>query len=102
MAKTNHFELCQQYLINYIEDIKQQINYYERKLIEQTEVCPIIAITLEQIDHDLKEFVNRERNYLLKRNKNQLEKFKENIQNNQSLGIITTYRPTIDQVCLQN
>ncbi len=47
MAKTNDFELCQQYLINYIEDIKQQINYYERKLIEQTEVCPILAITSE-------------------------------------------------------
>ncbi len=67
MAKTNDFELCQQYLINYIEDIKQQINYYERKLIEQTEVCPILAITLEQIDHNLKQFVDRERNYLLKK-----------------------------------
>jgi hypothetical protein len=100
MSQINDFELCRLYLINYIANIKQELNYYERKLVEQTEVCPTItSITLEQIDHNLKQFVDRERSYLFRKNEKELKKFKENIQNNQTFGIITTYRPTIDQVC---
>jgi hypothetical protein len=100
MAKTDDFELCRQYLLNYVESIKQELHTYERKLLEQTDLYPITEVSLEKLDYHLKEFVNRERNYVIKRNTYKLEKFKGNIQNTQSLSIITADSSTINQVCL--
>lgn len=102
MAKTDDLKLCEEYLINYIEDIKKQLNSLERKLIEQVDLCPITWSSIEQIDHNLKEFVDCQRKYLLARNTHRLEKFKENIQNNQSFEVISAYYPTINQVDIKN
>jgi 2-iminoacetate synthase ThiH len=58
MANTSEYDLCHQYLIKYIEDIKKQINQLQIKVTEQSEVYPITSISLEQMDQHLKEFVN--------------------------------------------
>ncbi len=100
MAKTNDFKLCQQYLINYIEDIKKQINHYQIKLTEQSELCPITSISFEQIDKCLKEFVDCQRKYLSTRNNNQVAKFTDDIMENEFYDILTTSNPTIDKVSI--
>lgn len=98
MAETHDFELCKQYLLTYIEDIRMQMNSLESRLIEQVDVCPITSMSMEQIDCHLKEFVQCQRKYLLSRNIRCVEKFQVNIQRDQSLEAISTYYPTIDQV----
>ena len=55
MAKTNDFNLCQQYLLNYIETIKKQINIYRMEVNQQKQSCPIEDLTITQIDHGPKE-----------------------------------------------
>ena len=64
MAHTNDFDLYQQYLLNYIENIKQQMEQYQIKLTKQSGSCSITSISLIQIDHCLKEFVDCQRKYL--------------------------------------
>ena len=39
MAKTTDFDLCRQYLLNYIETIKTQLNTYEIELNKQKQLC---------------------------------------------------------------
>jgi len=98
MAKTNDSDLFQEYLMNYIETIKKQIDQYQIELTKQSAFYPIKLLSLDQIDHGLKEFVNCQRKYLLTRNDKQLIKFKDNIEENELFEIITNYYPTIDQV----
>ena len=100
MAQTNDFQLCQQYLLNYIENIKQQMEQYQIELTKQSESYPITSISLIQIDHCLKEFVNCQRKYLSIRNNNQLIKFKDHIQEKELFEIINAFHLTIDQVCI--
>ncbi|CAF1440935.1 unnamed protein product [Adineta steineri] len=96
MAKTHDFEVCHQYLIIYIKDIENQMNQYQIKLTEQSQSCPITTLTMDQIDSCLKEFINCQRQYLDKRNNNQLAKFKDNIKAKELFEILTTYSSTLD------
>jgi oligoribonuclease (3'-5' exoribonuclease) len=100
MAKTNDFELCEQYLISYIEDMNKQMNEYQIKLAKQSELYPIIPISFEQIDHCLHEFIDCQRNYLSTRNNNQSIKFTDDITENKLFESITRYFPTLDQVSI--
>lgn len=100
MAQTNDFTLCHQFLLNYLQDIQEKIDHCMKKLTEQIESYPIKQISFEIIDRNLKEFVNHQRNYLLRRNNNLLNKFKVNIQNSKTFQDITTYYSTVDQVCI--
>ncbi|CAF1348914.1 unnamed protein product [Adineta steineri] len=95
-ANTHDFEICHQYLINYIQDIENQMNQYQIKLTEQSQSCPITTLTMDQIDSCLKEFINCQRQYLDKRNNNQLAKFKDNIKEKELFEILTTYSSTLD------
>jgi len=90
MAKTDDSDLWQQYLINYIEDIRKQIDQYQMELTKQSELCPITKLSFDQIDHCLKDFVNCQRKYLSTRNNNQLLKFKDSMKENELFDIITT------------
>ena len=64
MAKTTEFGLCRQYLLNYIEMIKKQLHTYQIELNQQKQSCPIKDLTMDQIDHGLKEFIDSQRKYL--------------------------------------
>ena len=44
--------------------------------MKQSESCPITHVTLDRIDHGLKEFVDTQRKYLCNRNDRQLAKWK--------------------------
>lgn len=100
MAKTNDFELCRQFLISYIETMKQQLDDYVKQLTEQITTCSMTDLSFEELDQILKQFVDRQRNYLSRRNNETLNRFKQNIQNNHIFQSISTYYPTIDQVCV--
>ncbi|CAF1293737.1 unnamed protein product [Adineta ricciae] len=47
------------------------------KLTEQSKLCPIAKLTLDQLDSCLNKFVNCQRKYLKKRNNGQLNKFRD-------------------------
>ncbi|CAF4785957.1 unnamed protein product, partial [Rotaria socialis] len=93
MAKTNDFDLCKQYVMNYIENNKRQLNHCQFELTKQEEqfqTCPMIELSFEQIEQRLKELVDRERKYLSKRNNDKLIKFKDDISEKQRLTTIST------------
>lgn len=78
-ATANDTKLCQEYLYNYLENIKNQLNQCQLELMKHSQSCSITTMPLNQIDDHLKEYVLTERNYLLTRNNDQLNKFKDNI-----------------------
>ncbi|CAF3465161.1 unnamed protein product, partial [Rotaria socialis] len=94
MAKTNDFDLCKQYVMNYMENNKKQLNHCQFELTKQEEqfqtFCPMIEISFEQMEQRLKELVDRERKYLSKRNNDKLIKFKDDISEKQRLTTIST------------
>ena len=102
MAKTNDFDLCKEYLMNYIQNIKKQLNQCQLELVkEKSQTCPITKLSVEQIEERLKELVDRERKYLSKRNNQQLIKFKDDIYGKDLLKTISSYFPqTTEQVKL--
>ncbi|CAF4806706.1 unnamed protein product, partial [Rotaria socialis] len=78
MTKTNDFQLCQQYLDNYINTIKKEIDTCLIQLNNQNQSYPLTTLSLDQLDHYLKEFVDCQRKYLSTRNNKQLQKFIDN------------------------
>ena len=93
MAKTNDFDLCKQYVMNYIENNKKQLNYCQLELTKQEQkfqTCPIKELSFEQMEQRLKELVDRERKYLSKRNNDKLIKFKDDISGKKLLPTIST------------
>ena len=80
MAKTDNFELCQQYVKTYLENIKKQLDQCELELRNQLQLCPIKILSIDHMNHCLQEYVTSQRKYLLMRNKQQLIQFKNNIQ----------------------
>jgi len=91
MAKTNKSELCQKYLVNYLEKIKKQLNQCETELTNQSQSYPTITtLSLNQLDPCLQEYVDCQRKYLYIRNKDQLIKFKDHIHQKDLFKAITT------------
>ncbi|CAF4541281.1 unnamed protein product [Rotaria socialis] len=95
MAKTNDFDLCKQYVMNYIENNKKLLNHCQFELTKQEQqfqTCPMIELSFEQMEQRLQELVNRERKYLSKRNNDkliELIKFKDDISEKQLLTTIS-------------
>ena len=101
MAKTNDFQICQQYLDNYINTMKKEIDTCHNQLNNQAQSYPLTALSLDQLDYYLKKFVDGQRKYLLVRNNRQLQRFTDDFHEKQLLETISTYRlNSIDQVCL--
>ncbi|CAF1615619.1 unnamed protein product, partial [Rotaria magnacalcarata] len=93
MAKTNDFDSCKQYAMNYIENNKKQLNFCQFELtkqVQQFQTCPIQGLSFEQMEQRLQELVDRERKYLSKRNNDKLIKFKNDISEKQLLKTIST------------
>ncbi|CAF1315870.1 unnamed protein product [Rotaria sp. Silwood1] len=98
MTKTTDFELCRQYVINYIKEIDHELNSCQMKLKEETQSCPVATLPLEQIDSHMKEFVEKERQYVTLRNNDQLTKFKDDLQTQQLFQTISQYHLTFDHM----
>ncbi|CAF3424348.1 unnamed protein product, partial [Rotaria socialis] len=98
MTKTNDFQLCRQYLDNHINTIKKEIETCLIQLNNQIQSYPLTTLSLDQLDHYLKEFVDCQRKYLSMRNNKQLQKFIDNFHENELFQTISTYRlNSIDQ-----
>lgn len=54
---------------------------------------------MDQIDHSLKEFIDRQRKYLSIRNNAELMKFKKTISEKDLAKALSTCQLTTDQVC---
>ncbi|CAF2033706.1 unnamed protein product [Rotaria magnacalcarata] len=96
MAKTNDFDLCKQYVMNYIENNKKQLNHCQFELTKQEQqfqTCSIKELSFEQMEQRLKELVDRERKYLSKRNNEKLLKFKDDSSEKQRLTTASTNSP---------
>ncbi|CAF1512292.1 unnamed protein product, partial [Rotaria sordida] len=93
---TNDTKLCHDFLVNYLENLKKQINQCELQLNEQCQSCPLTSLTLAQIDHCLKEYVRSERSYLSIRNNDQLIKFKDYIHEKDVFKTINTFQLSIN------
>ena len=89
------FDFCQQYLDGYIENLKKQLNECQLELMKQSESYAITHVTLNQIDHGLKEFVDTQRKYLSSRNDQQLVKFKENRRHEKLYEALSNRRLTL-------
>ena len=98
MAQSNEHDVCHRYLLSYIEDRRKALAQQEMKLDEQSTLCPIVPVPFDRIDRCLREFVDGERNYLTKRNRKQLVKFKEYIQGKQLYDVTIRSSLTEDQV----
>lgn len=94
MAQTDNFALCQQYVTTYLETMKNQLAQCELELEKQLQLCPIRILSIDHINRCLKEYVHRQRKYLLIRNEQRLNKFKDRIQTNnvfiQNSSIVST------------
>ncbi|CAF1434474.1 unnamed protein product [Adineta steineri] len=97
LSKTNDYELCFQYLTNYIGQLNEQINQYETELATQLSSYSMIPISVNQVDTCLKEYVNHQRQYLVTKNFNQLAKLQHEIQANKLYETIMTSYPNLNQ-----
>ncbi|CAF1538627.1 unnamed protein product, partial [Adineta steineri] len=96
LSKTNDYELCFQYLTNYIEQLNEQINQYEKELATQLSSYSMIPISVNQVDTCLKEYVNHQRQYLVTKNSNQLAKLQDEILANKLYETIMTSYPSLN------
>ncbi|CAM4915791.1 unnamed protein product [Rotaria socialis] len=88
MSKANDFDLCKQYVMNYTENNKKQLNHRQFELTKQEQqfqTCPMIELSFEQMEQRLQELVDRERKYLSKRNNDKLIKFKDDISEEKTI-----------------
>ncbi|CAF2788571.1 unnamed protein product [Rotaria sp. Silwood2] len=91
MAKSNDFEVCHQYLMKYLRDLKKEMDQCQIELVKQSQSCPFVKLSLDQIDQSLNEFVDCQRKYLSKRNNRQLSKFKDNFHEKKLFENVTKY-----------
>jgi hypothetical protein len=100
MANTQDYDLCHAYLLNYVQDIKKQMNQLQMKLILHSEMYPITSISLERIDQHLKEFMNCQRKYLSIRNSNEFKKFADHTMEDELFDMITSNNPSLNNVSI--
>ena len=80
MAKTNDFQLCENYLRQYLDHLQKQLRECQEELRIQAAICPIKELSLDQIDRALKDLATQQRNYVSKRNNGQQETFQQRIR----------------------
>ena len=98
MTKASDFYLCQQYLNTYMENIQEQLNQYQIELTKQYQSCPIVNLSLDNIDRSLKKLAYNQRQYLVTRNNKRLLKFKNEIYKENLLTTFSLYQLSDDQV----
>ena len=71
--------------------------------MEQSQRYPIIKLSIDQIDHCLTEYVDCQRKYLTMRNKQQLVKFKDTVQEKDLFkATSSTATASNNQVCINS
>ncbi|CAF1379607.1 unnamed protein product [Adineta steineri] len=88
LSKTDDYQLCFQYLTNYIGHLNEQTNQYETELTTQLSSYSMIPISINQVHTCLKEYVNHQRQYLVTKNSNQLAKLQDEILANKLYEMI--------------
>ncbi|CAF4251458.1 unnamed protein product, partial [Adineta steineri] len=96
LSKTDDYELCFQYLTNYIEQLNEQINQYQIELTTQLSSYSMIPVSVNHVDTCLKEYVNHQRHYLLTRNDKQLATFQDEILANKLYETIIISYPNLN------
>ena len=91
LSRTDNFQSCQQYVMDSITNIQEQLNQCQLELNKQLEEYSNIPVPLERIDSCLKTIVNQERQYLSKRNDDKLSRFKEQLRGKELTKLISTY-----------
>ena len=82
-----------------METIKKQLETYQIEINKQKSSCPITDdLSIDRIDHCLKEFVDCQRKYLSMRNTTELTKFKESMTDKDLSQALSTYQLTTNQV----
>ena len=77
MAKTKEHELCQQFVIHHLTQIKRQCDQCQTELLVQSQSCPrTFSTTLATIDHRLKEYVQLQQKHVSRKMNSQLKRFK--------------------------
>ncbi|CAF1513675.1 unnamed protein product [Adineta ricciae] len=66
-----------------------ELNKYQTELNTQKQSCPIVDLSMDQIDQCLKQFIDSQRQYLLTRKKNELKKFKDHISTNEIIQSVS-------------
>ncbi|CAF4588336.1 unnamed protein product, partial [Rotaria socialis] len=97
MANTNNFNVCQEYLINYINDIKQQLHQCQMELTKLYQSRPIATLSMNEVDRCLKEFIVCQRKYLSIRNNNQLVNFQDDLSEKELFTLVSAYSLTTNQ-----
>ncbi|CAF1592229.1 unnamed protein product, partial [Adineta steineri] len=95
LSKTNDYELCNEYLTNYIIQLNEQINQYQTELTTQLSSYSMVPLSVDQVDSCLKEYVDHQRHYLLTKNNKQLAKLQDEIQANKLYETIMTSYPNL-------
>lgn len=89
MAKSSDLNYCRQYLVNILEAIQTELNKFQIELNTQKQSCPIVNVSIDQIDQYLKKFILCQRQYLSIRNNNEIKKFKEHLTASHSFQSIS-------------
>ena len=106
MAKTDQLQICKQYVVTQLDNIKQQLDQCNLELITQAQTSlsssssSLMAILLpsqEILDRCLKEYVSLQQNYLFRRMDQQLIKYKDEIYDQQLYRHLSAYNITIAQ-----
>ena len=100
MAKTDDFIQCQQYLDASIKSLDEQLHECQLELIKQAASFAMPQLSLNQIEHELKAFVDSQRRYLSIRHDEQLNKFNAHRHDRTMLPTLSDHNLTREQVGL--
>ena len=105
MAKTDQLQICKQYVVTQLDNIKQQLDQCNSELTTQAQtslsssssLMSILLPSQEILDRCLKEYVSLQQNYLFRRMDQQLIKYKDEIYDQQLYRHLSAYNITIAQ-----
>ena len=99
MAKTDKSEICQQYVISKLTNIRHQLDQCNMELFRQTESTSISILlpSFDILDKCLKDYVSLQQKYLFKRIENQLITYKDDIHDQKLYQQLFAYNLTTVQ-----
>ncbi|CAM4819703.1 unnamed protein product [Rotaria magnacalcarata] len=98
MAKTNEHVLCEQFVKEYLNEIKLKFDQCTNELRIQVEACPTTLLPLKAtVDQNLKEFIEIQQKYLSNKMNFQLTRYRNMIHEKELFQTLSTYTLTSDQ-----
>jgi hypothetical protein len=102
LAKTNDYQLCQEFVVNYVHELNRQFHECILASIKQSQSCPSTLLPLETLDERLTEFVCLQRNYLFAKKKDQLKRFQDLIRERELFQSLMNHDVIVSQVYKQS